>query len=63
MSNQHSVHAGGAQLTGPSGQQPEQKSVLGFPVRPEGDGEAVAGSLMSDLARCPYTCPRRSKAP
>jgi hypothetical protein len=44
MSNQHSVHAGGAQLTGPSGQQPEQKSVLGFPVRPEGDGEAVAGS-------------------
>src|SRR5580704_17542743 len=33
-----------AQTTGPSGgQQPEQKSVLGFPVRPEGDGEAVAG--------------------
>jgi uncharacterized protein YukE len=34
----------GAQpTTGPSGgQQPEQKSVLGFPVRPEGDGGAVA---------------------
>jgi hypothetical protein len=33
-----------AQTTGPSGdQQPEQKSVLGFPVRPEGDGGAVAG--------------------
>ncbi|MDB5068021.1 MAG: hypothetical protein JWM18_4455, partial [Chloroflexi bacterium] len=32
----------GAQPSG--GQQPEQKSVLGFPVRPGGDGGAVAGS-------------------
>jgi hypothetical protein len=32
-----------AQATGSSGgQQPEQQSVLGFPVRPEGDGGAVA---------------------
>src|SRR3984893_2019023 len=32
-----------AQTTGASGgQQPEQKSALGFPVRPEGDGGAVA---------------------
>jgi hypothetical protein len=35
----------GAQTTtGPSGsQQPEQQSVLGFPIRPRGDGEAVTG--------------------
>jgi hypothetical protein len=33
-----------AQTTGSSGgQHPEQQSVLGFPVRPEGDGGAVAG--------------------
>jgi hypothetical protein len=36
--------ADSAQTTGSSGgQQPEQKSVLDFPVRPGGDGGAVAG--------------------
>lgn len=35
--------ADGAQTGGASGQQPEQRSALGFPLRPGGDGGAVAG--------------------
>jgi hypothetical protein len=37
-----------AQTTGASGgQQPEQKSVLGFPVRPGVDGGAVAAGRLA----------------